>query len=333
LSPDNETDSSEQQLVHRNGQRNRASSNLTQSWTLSMTKDGLTLNTNIQNVQDFLTFGMQAVQYLDGISIYNEPSNGTTLLSLFARNRANNINYIFQQALKKNADQGVPTVASVSPSLIFDKETVISTLVHAYFTCFNVSHPFMTQRLYYSRFHNSEDILSSPVTAAMCLVMTMRPCPHIPYDIQELRQIGEYFFIVTRDALSDIIDDPSRSTEATVGFLLLSHYAFYTLRFSEARNYSSTAYLISHNAVGHIKEIDNTDAEEIIMKRLHFMLSLQESALKNFLGGGTDTFDLEIFKTKLESLPDDSDIARSFVKLGSRVLNLLRSQHLLRTLV
>ncbi|KAI8583455.1 hypothetical protein K450DRAFT_223759 [Umbelopsis ramanniana AG] len=331
LSPDGKADPNEQQVVRSKRQKTLDGSNK-QSWTLSMTKNGLSVHTNIQSVQDLMSFGMYAVQYLDGISINPPPSDGLSTLSLIARGRVNNISHIFHQALKKNAGHGAVSVPSVSASLIFDQENVISILLTAYFACFNDSHSIMTRSLYYSRFHNPEDPLSSPLTAVMCAVMTMRPCRHIPYSFQELRQMGEYFFNIARDGLADIIHEPSQSTEGTIGFLLLAHYCFYTLRFSEARSYSTTAYLIAHNAVGHIKEINSTSAEMVIMKRVYFMLSLQESSLKNFLGGQSDNFDVEIFNTKLEALPDDSDFGRTFIKLGSRILNLLRSQQLLRVL-
>jgi hypothetical protein len=332
LSTEGKVDPNEQQVVRSKRQRTLDGSNK-QSWSLTMTKDGLTVHTNIQNVQDLLSFGMYAVQYLDGLPIISQPSDELGSLSLIARSRVNNISHIFHEALKKNAGHGVTAIPSVSASLIFDQENVISILLTAYFACFNDSHSIMTRSLYYSRFHNSEDPLSSPLTTVMCAIMTMRPCRHIPYSFQELRQMGEYFFNIARDGLADIIDEPSRSTEGTIGFLLLAHFCFYTLRFSEARSYSTTAYLIAHNAVGHIKEIDNTSAEMVIMKRVYFMLALQESSLKNFLGGHTDNFDVDIFNTKLESLPDDSDIGSTFIRLGSRILSLLRSQQLLIVLV
>jgi hypothetical protein len=332
LSPEDKVDPNEQQVVRSKKQKILDGSN-TQSWTLSMTKNGLSVHTNIQCVQDLLSFGMHAVQYLDGLAINSQPSDGLTTLSLVARSRVNNISHIFHQALKKNAGHGTLPIPSVSASLIFDQENVILTLLTAFFDCFNASHSLMTKSLYYSGFHNSEDLLSSPLTAVMCAIMTMRPCKHIPYDFQELRQMGEYFFNIARDGLADLIDEPSRSTEGTLGFMMLAHFCFYTLRFSEARSYSTTAYLIAHNAVGHIKEIDSTSAEMVIMKRVYFMLALQESSLKNFLGGHTDNFDVDIFNTKLEPLPDDSDFGSTFLRLGSRILNLLRSQQLLIVLV
>lgn len=333
LSPKDKGDPNEQQVVRSSKKQKILDGSNRQSWTLSMTKNGLSVHTNIQNVQDLLSFGMHAVQYLDGLAINSQPSDGLTSLSLVARSRVNNISHIFHQALKKNAGHGTLAIPSVSASLIFDQENVILTLLTAYFDCFNASHSLMTKSLYYSRFHNSEDLLSSPLTAVMCAVMTMRPCKHIPYDFQELRQMGEYFFNIARDGLADLIDEPSRSTEATLGFLMLGHFCFYTLRFSEARSYSATAYLIAHSAVGHIKEVDSTSAEMVIMKRVYFMLSLQESSLKNFLGGHSDNFDVDIFNTKLEPLPDDSDFGSTFLRLGSRILSLLRSQQLLRVLV
>jgi hypothetical protein len=145
--------------------------------------------------------------------------------------------------------------------------------------------------------------------------------------------MGEQFYTLARELLSDIIDEPLQVLEASVGFLLLSHYCFQTLRFSAARHYSATAYLVSHNAVGHITEIDETDIEQVIMKRNHFYLCLQEVALKHFMDGSHELLDLTLFNTKLTTVPEDSDFAKTFLNIGNRLIKLFRSKPMMDVMV
>lgn len=334
LSSESDTDLNDRQLVSsQNKQKTLDNSDFAPFWTLSMKKNGLTLNTKVKNIEDLLRFGIQALQYLEGATLYTEPRAELQSLSLLTTSRSNNIHFIFREALKKNSGHGGIAAPTVSTILLVDPDTVILNLVETFFTCYNNFHPLICRSLFYTRYETTEEIVASPLTIAICAVMTMRPCKHIPYQPQELRQMGEQFYTLARESLSDIIDEPSQVLEASVGFLLLSHYCYHTLRFSTARHYSATAYLVSHNAVGHITEIDETDIELVVMKRNHFYLCLQEVALKHFMDGSNELLDLTLFNTKLTTLPEDSDIAKTFLNIGNRLIKLVRSKPMLDVMV
>ncbi|KAM3584764.1 hypothetical protein VKS41_003568 [Umbelopsis sp. WA50703] len=324
-----ETSVSETGLVAKKRRKTLQDNELRDPIILTMTKNGLTLETSIKSVDDLLSFGLQALQYLDGSSLYSEPGVDMRTLNLITTNRTNNIQWIFREALKKNKGHGT-IVPQVTSSILFDAENVITNLVNAFFTCYNSFHPLLQQAFYYKKYHNNENLTEAPLTAAICAIMTMRPCIHIQYEAYEMRNMGEYFYHIARDTLSDIMDDTSRQTESSIGFLILSHYCFFTLRFSEARHYSSMAYIIAHDAVGSITDVNFDDPEQVIMKRNYFFLNLQEMALKHFMENSTEFLDTKLFETKLEILPEDGELAKVFLKMGNRVIKLFRSKQLIR---
>lgn len=333
-SPEDDLDSNERQVVPiRKTNKRLESSKLTYSWTLSMSKNGIVLNTNVKSIEDLITFGVQALQYLDGAALYTEPRDELKSLSLRTTNRSNSIHFSFQEALKNNKGHGGIAKPAATSAVLSDQENVILNLVRAFFTCYNTVHPLVYKSLYYERYRTTEEKIASPLTTAMCAVMTLRPCQHIPYQRQELRQMGDYFYSLARESLSDIIDEPSQAMEASMGFMLLSHYSFLTLRFSEARHYSTTAYLVAHNAVGHVTEIDVSDIEQLVMKRNYIYLSLQESALKHFVQDDAEMLDVKLFDNQLEILPEDSNIAKAFLTICNHLMTLLRSRQMLQIMV
>ncbi|KAJ2960559.1 hypothetical protein NQZ79_g4133 [Umbelopsis isabellina] len=324
-----ETSVSETRLVTHKRRKTLADNELKDPIVLTMTKNGLTLETNVKNIDDFLSFGLQALQYLDGSSLYTKPGVDMRTINLVTTSRTNNIQWIFREALRKNKGRGA-LVPQFTSSILFDAENVITNLVSAFFSCFNTFHPLLHEESYYKKYHNNEDLTDAPLTASICALMTQRACTHIQYEAFEMRNMGEYFYQIARDTLSDLMDDASRQTEASIGFLILSHYCFYTLRFSEARHFSSVAYIIAHDAVRNITEINAADPEQVIMKRNYFFLNLQEMALKHFMDNSTEFLDTKLFETNLEILPEDGELAKIFLKIGNRAMKFCKSKQLIR---
>lgn len=327
-----ESAASEMSLVAPKKRKTSRDNELRDPIVLTMTKNGLTLETNVKNVDDFLSFSLQALQYLDGSSLYTKPGFEMKTINLATTSRANNIQWIFREALRRNKGRGA-IVPQFTGSLLFDEENVIINLVSAFFHCYNSVHPFLHADTYYKKYHNNDNLADSPLTASICAVMTQRACAHIQYEPYELRNMGEYFYQIARDALSDIMDDESRQTEATIGFLLLAQYCFFTLRFSEARHFSSVAFIIAHDAVGNIAEVNSEDPEQVIMKRNYLFLNMQEMALKHFMDNSSEFLDVKLFETNLEILPEDGDIAKIFLKVANRAMKFFRCKQLINIMV
>ncbi|KAG2180818.1 hypothetical protein INT43_008397 [Umbelopsis isabellina] len=324
-----ETSASETSLITHKKRKTSRDDELRDPIVLTMTKNGLTLETNVKNIDDFLSFGLQALQYLDGSSLYTKPGVDMKTIALTTTSRTNNIQWIFREALRRNKGRGA-LVPQFTGSLLFDAENVITNLVAAFFHCYNSVHPFLHADTYYKKYHKNGDLTDAPLTATICAVMTQRSCAHIHYEPFEMRNMGEYFYQIARDALSDIMDDTSRQPEASIGFLLLSQYCFFTLRFSEARHFSSMAYIIAHDAVKSIIEENTQDPEQVIMKRNYLFLNFQEMALKHFLDNSNEFLDVKLFDSNLITLPDDGEIAKIFLKIANRAMKFFRCKQLIQ---
>lgn len=220
-----------------------------QEWTLTVTKSGLKIQTNIRSVDDLWrqvqSMAIQ-IEKLEHPTMYTYPASNefdSTLLIKFGKRAWVKILEGNRKALHRCVvfmqDQALPDVNRLQLQMPDLTWNMTVHLLQVYFSCQHRKQLSVHRKTFYKMFFQPNDV-RAPVYALCAAVATMR-CKHvlqvIPYESQLV--YGEYYFNLARQMYSEQFDDISIEAYCTLTFMAV--YKVNTMRPNEGENYLSMA--------------------------------------------------------------------------------------------
>ncbi|GAB5593569.1 hypothetical protein Unana1_08469 [Umbelopsis nana] len=319
------------------------------TWSITMTKEGLTINTNVKSVKDLVAWGLEAIRVLN---LESQVAPCAVDLSEYS----GNIKLSVTTRLLGVKDLYADVIRNNRKTLMFDNETpqkpililtdphkVVSSLLATYFQCHNKQMAILHQKTFMEEDYDQNNPLSSPVVMSLCSYVCLRHCRHMPpYTSQELREFGEFFYKTARDLLEDIFDDPDYRHEAMNTFTFLGMFRLHTLRVSEAFTAFSLGYTIALDLYDEMMSLPVVDEKSLIRKELfkrqYFHAAMVEHHVYHIVEKSFKDFNLRKLSGPLQALPGEGPDMFKSIKLKNafilwisdqRVLNARREIHML----
>jgi hypothetical protein len=224
-------------------------SNKENEWSLTITKKGLRIDTNIKNMNDLIE-QVKVMNFqlgnVDKPSLYShlvsEPMNPTLMIKfgekawikiLEGNKKAIHRCVVFMK------DQALPDVNRIQLARPDVSTAMTVQLLQIYFSCQHLKQMAIHRKTFLDMFFKPNDV-KAPVYALCAAIVTMR-CKHvlrvIPYESQLI--YGEYYFNKARQLYSEQFDEISLETYCTLVFMTM--YKATLLRPHEGDNYLNLA--------------------------------------------------------------------------------------------
>ncbi|KAG2180373.1 hypothetical protein INT44_003375 [Umbelopsis vinacea] len=225
------------------------SSNKENEWTLTITKKGLRIETNIKNMTDLIEQVKIMNLQLGNVekpSLYShlvsEPLNPTLMIK-FSEKAWIKILEGNKKALHRCVvfmkDQALPDVNRIQLARPDVSTAMTVQLLQIYFSCQHLKQMALHRKTFLDMFFKPNDV-KAPVYALCAAIVTMR-CKHvlqvIPYESQLI--YGEYYFNKARQLYSEQFDEISLETYCTLVFMTM--YKATLLRPHEGDTYLNLA--------------------------------------------------------------------------------------------
>ncbi|KAG2183677.1 hypothetical protein INT43_006685 [Umbelopsis isabellina] len=303
------------------------------TWSITMTKKGLTINTNVKSIQDLVSWGFAAIKILNSethlspFTVNLSEYNGDISLAVTSRFH-HGTKELYTDILRTNQKKLTFEDGNITqPALIAaDAQAVVSSLIETYFQCHNKQILILHRDTFLEEEYDPRSPLSSPQVMAICAFVCLRHCRHMPdYTSQELRELGEFFYRTARDLLEDIFDDHKHRHESMLTLMYLGMFRLQTLRVSEALSATTLAYTIAHDLLPEMMEMPAVDDKSMIhremFKRQYFFVVMVENQLYHIV----EKTSKDIFFSKLSEdmmpLPDEDEKTIKFIKLKNKFHN------------
>ncbi|KAH8553868.1 hypothetical protein BGW37DRAFT_482537 [Umbelopsis sp. PMI_123] len=228
------------------------SSNKENEWALTITKNGLQIQTYIKNINDLLTqvnIMNSQLGSFDKPALYSQPITeqiSTNLLIKFGEKAWIKILEGNKKALHRCVmfmkDQALPDVNRIQLARPDVSPSMTVQLLQIYFSCQHLKQMAIHRKTFLEMFFQPNNI-KAPVYALCAAIVTMR-CKHvlqvIPYESQLI--YGEYYFNKAHQMFSEQFDEVSLETYSTLVFM--TFYKATLLRPHEGDHYLSMAQRI-----------------------------------------------------------------------------------------
>jgi hypothetical protein len=309
-----------------------------------MTKEGLTINTNVKTVRDLVSWGLEAIKVLNldssirpyPISLSEYGGN----INLSVTSKLLGVHELYAKVIRSGPktltfDTGVPPRP---PLLAIHPYQVITKLLDTYFNCHNKQMQILYQPTFLEDFYNQKDVFSSPVIMAVCSYVCLRHCRHMPnYSAQELREMGEYFYSLARELLEDIFDEPDHREDAMTTLIFIGMFRLQTLRASEAFTAFTLAYTITLDMYDERMSIPVVDEQSWIkrevFKRQCFHVTLMEHHVYHLAENSFKDFKFLFAGESLEPLPNEEPEMVKSVQLKNIFMNWLSNEKMINARV
>ncbi|KAG2185686.1 hypothetical protein INT44_002479 [Umbelopsis vinacea] len=307
------------------------------TWTISMTKEGLTINTNVKTVRDLVSWGLEAIKVLNlDSSIHPFPISFSEYggnINLSVTSKLLGVHELYAKVLRNGPkplkfDTGFPPRP---PLLAATPYLVIANLLDTYFSCHHKQMQILYQPTFLEDFHNRADAFTSPVIMAVCSYVCLRHCRHMPnYSAQELREMGEFFYSLARELLEDIFDEPDHREETMITLIFIGMFRIQTLRASEACTAFTLAYSITLDLYDERMSMPVVDEQTWIQremfKRQCFHVTLMEHHVNHLAEKSFKEFKFLFAGENLQPLPDEEPEMVKSIQLKNTFMNWLSNE-------
>lgn len=291
-----------------------------------MTKQGLTINTNVKSVQDLVAWGLEAIRVLNldcQVAPYAvDLSTYSGNINLSVTTRRLGVKDLYADVIRNSRKTLTfeTETPQKPPLLLADPHKVVSSLIDTYFKCHNKQMTIFHQETFMEEDYDQRNPLSSPVVMSLCSYVCLRHCRHMPrYTSQELREFGEFFYRTARELLEDIFDDPDYRKEAMNTLTFLGMFRLHTLRVSEALTAFSLAHTITLDLFDEMMDAPVIDEKSLIrrelFKRRYFYATTIEHHVYHIVEKSFKDFNLRKLKEPLQALPGETAEMAKSVKL------------------
>lgn len=309
-----------------------------------MTKEGLTINTNVKTVRDLVSWGLEAIKVLNlDSSIDPYPINLSEYggnINLSVTSKLLGVHELYAKVIRNGPkvlmfDTGVPA----RPRFLADNPyPVIETLLDTYFKCHNKQMQILLESTFMEDFHKQTDIFASPVTMALCSYVCLRHCRHMPnYPAQDLREMGEYFYGLARELLEDIFDEPDHRSDTMIALIFIGMFRIQTLRASEAFTAFSLAYTITLDIYDDEVRKPVVDEKSWIQRELFkrqcFHVTLMEHHVYHLVESSFKEFKFLFAGQALEALPGETEDMLKTIQLKNIFMSWLSNDKMINARV
>ncbi|KAJ2959700.1 hypothetical protein NQZ79_g4842 [Umbelopsis isabellina] len=249
---------------------------LEQEWSLTMTKNGLKIQTYITNVQELArqiqTMATQ-LQQVDAPPVYSLPTIGleglsNSLLLNFGKRAWMKILEGNRKALHRCVifmqDQVLPDVNRIQLDTPQISPNMITKLLQVYFSCQHLK-DLAVHRTAFTEAYLHPNNIRAPVYAMCAYISTLR-CKHvvrlIPYESQLM--YGEHYFGQAREMFSEQFDDVTLEAYCTLTFM--AAYKLNLMRPSEGENYLSMAKRIGQALLPEFSQLGGAPIDGLIVR-------------------------------------------------------------------
>ncbi|KAG2183803.1 hypothetical protein INT43_006814 [Umbelopsis isabellina] len=252
---------------------------LEQEWSLTLTKNGMKIQTYITNVQELARQiqGMATqLQQVDAPPLYNLPTVGleglsNSLILQFGKRAWMKILEGNRKALHRCVifmqDQVLPDVNRIQLETPQISSDMITKLLQVYFSCQHLK-DLAVHRAAFTEAYLQPNNIRAPVYAMCAYISTLR-CKHvarlIPYESQLM--YGEYYFSRARDMFSEQFDDVTLEAYCTLTFM--AAYKLNLMRPSEGENYLSMAKRIGQTLLPEYSQLSGAPIDGLTMRTFH----------------------------------------------------------------
>jgi hypothetical protein len=261
-----------------------------QEWTLTMTKGGLKIQTDITNIQE-LARQIQSIatqlQQVDAPPMYSLPVGleglSNTLLLKFGKRAWMKILEGNRKALHRCVifmqDQVLPDVNRIQLDTPHISSDMVIKLLQVYFSCQHLK-DLAVHRTAFTEAYFQPNNIRAPVYAMCAYVSTLR-CKHVlrlvPYESQLM--YGEYYFSRAREMFSEQFDDVTLEAYCTLTFM--AAYKLNLMRPSEGENYLSMAKRIGQTLLSEYSHPGGTSVDGLNVRS--FKLNAQAEMFKRLM--------------------------------------------------
>lgn len=247
-----------------------------QEWSLTMTKNGLKIQTYITNVQELAQQIQGIATHLHQVNtppLYNLPTVGleglsNTLILQFGKRAWIKILEGNRKALHRCVmfmqDQVLPDVNRIQLDCPQISPDMITKLLQVYFSCQHLK-DLAIHRTAFTEAYLQPNGIRAPVYAMCAYISTLR-CKHvvrlIPYESQLM--YGEYYFSRAREMFSEQFDDATLEAYCTLTFM--AAYKLNLMRPSEGENYLSMAKTVGQTLLPEYSQIGGAPVNGLIVR-------------------------------------------------------------------
>ncbi|KAI8353983.1 hypothetical protein BD560DRAFT_336591 [Blakeslea trispora] len=288
-------------------------------WLIEFVDGQFRLKSKIQSLEEMMLFTQSAIRYLSpfGNTFLKQPLHFERVNPSMLRSTLRTLWSSFSQRRPYRAIEA----NNIQPI------TVMPRLIDRYFTCYNDGLPILYESSYRSYLAQLQDPLSDPVTLAICASTAISTCKHSFLDSYEKRYLGEYYYDLCMEHLTEMFDDPDRTLETLLTINILQSFMFYTLRITQAKKWASIALILAKNLRTEYKDCHlGTDLD--MPTRIQFAIIHRNCSVAMHLLSFIDLTihnrqELEdVFRYPFDILPGDSKQSREWIELTNCIIQL-----------
>ncbi|KAI8361819.1 hypothetical protein EDC96DRAFT_512620 [Choanephora cucurbitarum] len=293
-------------------------------WIIEYTNGQFRLKSKIHSPEEIMLFTQSAIRYLSpfGNTFLKKPLRFERIQPSLLRDALRTI-----WTSTNSNERPYLALTQHQPIDQIHPRSIIPHLVDRYFTCYNDSLPVLHQPTYRSYLANLQDPLNDPVTLALCASTSVSTCKHSFLSSYEKRYLGEFFYKLCIEHLTDMFDDPDRTMESLLTINLLQPFMFYTLRLSQSKKWASISLILAKTLRAEYKDF-NKGADLDMATRIQYAMIHRNSSIALHLAYFIDLAiynrqeSEDVFDTMFDILPDDSPQVREWIELTNNIIQL-----------